>query len=206
MPCHLVAAGYGPAGGGGPSMPSGVPSRPTPVAVVVVVMEIHPNPNFTNDRTWVRVGPFRIPTPGDPDGCRSGHPGSLRPPPEAWPGPPALALPRYWPPAAGRGPASCGGRDARGRGRAALDRSGLEDDLPRDAPRRLGHEGLPGVGERVHRTDLRPELTGVDQAGELQELGAAGLADEVERPDVVAVAGRRGADRDEGATRLDHRR
>src|SRR5918994_5485139 len=53
-------------------------------------------------------------------------------------------------------------------------RSGLQHDLARHALGGLVHERVACVGERIHRADLRAQLTGVDEAGDLDELGSAG--------------------------------
>jgi hypothetical protein len=65
--------------------------------------------------------------------------------------------------------------------------SRLEDDPARDAAARLGGERLTGFGQGINATDLRPELAGVDELSDLDELGTARVANEVDRADVLAI-------------------
>ena len=68
--------------------------------------------------------------------------------------------------------------------------SRLEDDPAGDTAGRLCGEGRPGLGKGVHGTDLGAELAAVDEASDLDELGAVGVPDEVDRADVVALSRR----------------
>ena len=83
---------------------------------------------------------------------------------------------------------------------ATAVQSGLDDDPARDAAGRLCPESLGRFGERVGRTDLGAQVSFVDEAGQLNQLGPVGLLDEVHEAHVLdgVPAGRRlGGDRDE---------
>jgi hypothetical protein len=82
----------------------------------------------------------------------------------------------------------------------AARRSGLEDDSAGDAAGGLRAERLSCLCERIHRADLGAQMPLVDQAGELDQLRAAGLLDEVDDddlPDVVPAGERLGGYRDQ---------
>src|SRR5215472_2824077 len=72
---------------------------------------------------------------------------------------------------------------------AAVRGSGLENDPAGDAAGGLRAVRLGCLRERVHRADLGVQVPLVDQAGEFDQLSAAELLDEEDRPDVVPAGG-----------------
>ena len=69
-------------------------------------------------------------------------------------------------------------------------------------------KGVPAAGNRQHLADYRPQLTLVDAAGELDELGGVRLYDEEDASRIAAPSLRLVGvldDRDQDATWLENR-